>query len=300
MTTFSTDIKPNGILAIEGPDSIKFLQGQTTCNLDDLSETNALYGAFCNPKGRIKSTFMLIQINPQKILMLLDKSQCGYLQDELKIYIAFFKADITDVTETFHIVGLLTQEEGIKESVYSVSSADGNIRVILPGNTRREIILSEVSSQSTFDLPHDNESASLSQWAIQDIQNGLVWTEEQTREKFLPHDINLPGLGGVSYEKGCYTGQEIIARMHYRGNPKYTTAVITSEETPEQLDATLKVKLADGKTKSVGHVITKHITVERKTWILASVHKDLLDEREISLSIAEERTILCQINRTIL
>lgn len=296
MTTFTTDIQPNGILAFEGPDSVKFLQGQTTCNLDELSETNALYGAFCNPKGRIKSTFMLIQMTPEKILMLLNKEQSAYLQDELKMYIAFFKSEITNVTDNYQITGLLTEEEGLKESTYSISSADGEIRVILPGAKRREIVLSESAGNSE----NTENEVSSSDWAIQDIQNGFVWTGEQGREQFLPHDVNLPGLGGVSYEKGCYTGQEIVARMHYRGNPKYTSAVISCDEPLEHLESPLKAHLADGKIKSVGHIITKHVTAEGKSWILASVHKDLLEEQEIKLSIAEETTILCGINRTIL
>ena len=82
MTTFTTHFQPSGILSFDGPDSIKFLQGQTTCNLDELSETKALYGAFCNPKGRIKSTFLLLQIEPEKLLMLVLEDEGSEFPDD--------------------------------------------------------------------------------------------------------------------------------------------------------------------------------------------------------------------------
>ena len=295
MTRFTTQFQPSGILAFTGPDSIKFLQGQTTCNLDDLNDSNALYGAFCNPKGRIKSTFLLVQINPEKLLMLLQPDQCAYLQDELKMYIAFFKSEVTDETANYQMLGLLHDEAGRKESTYTVTSENDVFRVNLPGEFRRELLISENTIETDgFDELDNND------WAIQDIQNGLVWTHEGTREKFLPHDINLPGLGGVSYEKGCYTGQEIVARMHYRGNPKYTSAVLSTEESIDALESPLKAELSDGKVKSIGHIISQSKGAQGKSWILASVHKDLLEQQEIKLSITEETTILCGINRTIL
>ena len=168
-------------------------------------------------------------------------------------------------------------------------------RQILPGEFRRELLISE----NTIDTDGFDELDN-TDWAIQDIQNGLVWTHEGTREQFLPHDINLPGLGGVSYEKGCYTGQEIVARMHYRGNPKYTSAVLSIEEPIDALESPLKAELGDGKVKSIGHIISQTKRAQGKSWILASVHKDLLEQQEIKLSITEETTILCDINRTIL
>ena len=296
MTTFTTHFQPSGILSFDGPDSIKFLQGQTTCNLDELSETKALYGAFCNPKGRIKSTFLLLQIEPEKLLMLVHQDQCAYLQKELKMYIAFFKSEVTDVSDHYQTVGLLYKEQGSTTSSYDVSSTNGQILITLPGIYRREIIL----SQSEITLDAAIAEAEQAEWLIQDIQSGLVWTNEASREQFLPHDINLPGFGGVSYEKGCYTGQEIIARMHYRGNPKYTSAVLITDELADSISSPLKAELTAGKIKSIGHVINQHSDGQGKSWILASIHKDLLQQQEIGLSINEEKTILCDINRTYL
>ena len=295
MTTYTTDIQPNGILAFRGPDSIKFLQGQTTCHLDELTDTNAIYGAFCNPKGRIKTTFLLLKESDEDLLMLVDKQQIDYVRDELKMYIAFFKSEITDLTDDYRLIGALNGNEDNHSGVatFSLTRSDDRITISIPGSSNRSLILlsNTVADELQLNITQTN------QWYLEDIQAGLIWTSEAEREKFLPHDINLPGLGGVSYDKGCYTGQEIVARMHYRGNPKYTTAVLTTTNPEVVFESPLKAEISPDKVKSIGHPVGNAISDGENTIILASIVKDVLEQQEIKLSIQKERTILCSINK---
>lgn len=295
MTTYTTNIQPNGILAFRGPDSIKFLQGQTTCNLEELTDSNAIYGAFCNPKGRIKTTFLLLKENDEDLLMLLNRDQTDYIVDELKMYIAFFKSDIFDVTEQYSLIGSIADAEqtNFDDLSFNLTRDQNAIIIRLPGSPLRSLHLIE-KGKAAFQQLNITET---NRWYLADIQNGLIWTTEPEREKFLPHDINLPGLGGVSYDKGCYTGQEIVARMHYRGNPKYTTAVLTTTDSVNDFDSPLKAFIDTDKVKSIGNPIGNPITDGETTIVLASIVKDFLEQQEIKLSNCKETTILCNISK---
>ena len=295
MTTFTTDIQTNALLSFNGPDSIKFLQGQTTCQLDDLTESNAIYGAFCNPKGRIKTTFLLLKHTDDSLFMLLNDEQSDYIREALSPYVAFYKCEISDVTSQYRIVGLSGGSEPEILS-YEVSREDDDIVVHLPGKPSRRLLITPIDSVK----PHSYTEASAGQWLLQDIQNGVIWTTANDREKFLPHDVNLPGLGAVSYEKGCYTGQEIVARMHYRGNPKYKTMVLSTDKIDTMFDSPLKATVEQGKLKSVGNPIGKPVTKGDTVYILTSINKDSAELGEINLSISGERSILCKLDEPFL
>ncbi len=292
MKKYHTNIQPDGILAFKGPDSRKFLQGQTTCDIDLLTAANPLYGAFCNPKGRVKTTFLLVEESEDNLLMLLRKDQCDYLRDELKMYIAFFKSEIHDLSDQFQIFGMLSPSESSAEQKEFTASRDGDlIQVQLPGSPSRDLLIAPKDHQPT----ENYETSTDNGWLLSDIRNGMVWTTAANREQFLPHDINLPGLGGVSYTKGCYTGQEIVARMHYRGNPKYTTAVLTTSEQNVTFESPLRVVQESDKLKTIGHAVTEAVDDDGKSVILVSILKDFLNQQELVLSNPEERTILCKI-----
>ena len=262
----------------------------------DKAQRCVLYGAFCNPKGRIKTTFLLLKESDEDLLMLLDRDQIDYLRDELKMYIAFFKSEITDLSDDYRVIGAI--EEGdmhhSENVVFTLEREENRISVHIPGGTGRSLLLIPNAMADKLQFTQTQ------QWYLEDIQAGLIWTTESEREKFLPHDINLPGLGGVSYDKGCYTGQEIVARMHYRGNPKYTTAVLTTTDPDVAFEAPLKALIGADKVKSIGQPIGNAIADGEKTIILASIVKDFLEQKEINLSIHTERTILCSISKPIL
>lgn len=169
-----------GALQISGIDAKKFLQGQLTCNLEEVTESQSKLGAHCNPQGRIISLFH-IYLHQESYYLLMPKSLIPIAQAALKKYAVFFKTELKDVSDTIN----------------------------------------------SIDLPIEKT------WKTQAIANGIPFIYPETSEKFLPHEINLPNLGGVSFNKGCYTGQEIIARMQYRGKLKtHLYRAKTSSEAP--------------------------------------------------------------------
>lgn len=155
----------SGLLKVSGRDAHKLLQGQLTCDVNDLSPTQPQLGAHCNPQGRIISLFYLFNYQGDYYLQM-PRDMIDIALKALKKYAPFFKVELTDASD----------ESSIIESLGSH----------LP----------------TF------------------LENGVAMIYPETSGVFLPHEINLPQLNGVSFNKGCYTGQEIIARMHYRGKLK--------------------------------------------------------------------------------
>ena len=159
-----------GLLKVSGNDAKKLLQGQLTCNLDEVTPTNSLLGAHCNPQGRILSLFRIIMRNDSYYLEMPAETLSVALA-ALKKYAMFFKVELTD------------------------ASAE----------------LADIS---------DAASLSFNAWKAGNIEAGIPAIYANTSGKLLPHEINLPLINAVSFTKGCYTGQEIIARMQYRGQLK--------------------------------------------------------------------------------
>jgi folate-binding protein YgfZ len=171
-------------ITVQGADAEKFLQGQLTCDLRKASLTEPLLGAHCNPKGRIMSLFFLLKEDGGFALYLpQDLLKMAY--DNLKKYGQFFKQVVLEKVE--NAVWLPPFIQNLDPSVPP------------PGTSRWD----------------DNEKIALAH-----IEAGIPLIYSVTSGLFLPHDINLPQLGGVSFDKGCYTGQEIIARMQNLGKPK--------------------------------------------------------------------------------
>ena len=293
MTLYTQTLSPTGIISCKGADAGKFLQGQITSNIDEISLSNGVFGAFCNPKGRIKTTFLALQVAEEEFLLVMDSSQCDYIISELSPYIAFFKAELTSVTETYQVIGVISDAESQPTEIplYTVLESDGIFEISMSGLKNRALKLVPRGLDSEYQF--DNSL----NWDLLDIEDGYVWINESNRESFLPHDINLPALGGVSYEKGCYTGQEIIARMHYRGNPKYTAAVIESLETDFSSTDQLLQQVDEDDSKKIGQVVSKPVSENGKSTILASVSKDLLDGSHFQLSNQPNPSILCNIKK---
>lgn len=193
-----------GFLKISGKDAIKFLQGYTTCDLDALTETSVQLGAICNLQGRMLTSFLVVRQETDLILRM-DRSLIEKTMQFLNKYIVFSKAELHDISDSYRCFGHAETEE---ES-YSMSVNDDTFTIHL-GN-RREV-------WQTPDV--DDAIEAPAAWHDLEIAQGITWVTEATSEKFLPQMFAYHVLGGIDFNKGCYLGQEIVARMQYRGELK--------------------------------------------------------------------------------
>lgn len=223
--TFTAAIENHQVFEIKGPDTDRFLQGQVTCDIQQLTTGTSLPGATCNPKGRAYALFRLLRVSEDCVMMRLPTSIAEDVSNQLGKYIAFFKAEMTPA-DNWSLTGLVGTEaamahvapEAIPATFNQVAETAGGYMVatlpLADGTPRFE--LWEMAPASDTGTHHMPESA----WRLTEIQSGLTTLSPETVGAYIPMNLNLHAIDGVSFTKGCYTGQEVIARMHHLGQLK--------------------------------------------------------------------------------
>jgi len=227
------DLSPLGAVAISGPDSQKFLQGQLTCDLVALPDNHSTLGSHCNPKGRMISAFSALKLSHDEFIFRLPRDLATVAREALAKYAVFFKTALTDLGEEFRWLGLQGKDAGERAAqlLGLESLAAGELRpfdlngerAIAQALNDRQVAILVPNGQAKFlwqQLDAEADAASYDRWQQLQIAAGIPQLHAATSEMFIPQMANLHLLGGVSFKKGCYTGQEIVARMQFRGSAK--------------------------------------------------------------------------------
>lgn len=225
-SAFFCSLSHEGVLAVRGADATKFLQGQLTCNLNYLSDTQASLGARCTQKGRMQSSFRILLQGDGVLLAMATELLEPQLAD-LKKYAVFSKSKLTDESAAWVRFGLVNADPALASlglelpaEIDSVVRNDALIAIrVSPG--RAELwVPAEQGDVVRNQLAATLDQTDLNEWLLGQIRAGIGQVMPQTRELFIPQMLNLQAVGGVSFKKGCYTGQEIVARMQYLGKLK--------------------------------------------------------------------------------
>ena len=225
-SAFFCPLSHEGVLAVRGADATKFLQGQLTCNLNYLSDTQASLGARCTQKGRMQSSFRILLQGDGVLLAMTTELLEPQLAD-LKKYAVFSKSKLTDESAAWVRFGLVNADTalaslGLELSTETDSVVRNDALIALrvsPG--RAELwVPAEQGDAVRNQLAATLDQTDLNEWLLGQIRAGIGQVMPQTRELFIPQMLNLQAVGGVSFKKGCYTGQEIVARMQYLGKLK--------------------------------------------------------------------------------
>lgn len=233
-------LSESALLHIEGPDSERFLQGQLTCDVAGLARQHWTLGACCNAKGRMVANFVIAR-DGDSFWLRLPQAQAVALQQHLSRYAVFFKTSMT-LADNYHLSGHLPARlplvtlSGqhplrVDSGVLLLSWPDGREEVWSPAGTDAE----------------ENDGL----WQQQDLALGLVWVQEASREAWVPQYIGWQIQGGVSFKKGCYTGQEIVARLQYLGKSKKYLVAVHSDE---HLQPSVLTDVLDAQGKSIGEI----------------------------------------------
>lgn len=226
-----------GVLTIAGRDAATFLQGQMTCNINDISDTKSSLGAICNPKGKVISTFLLVK-DGDAFLMVLPQALLAAVQKRLQMYVLRADVRLIDSTDERCLIGLREGEPQVDDAQKSVFATTRQATIAVDFDKRRLLIVSLDQAQSVWSeqLALGFVPETSAQWRYFDIIAGIPWLTAATSEAFIPQMLNLDKLGGISFNKGCYTGQEIVARTHYLGKAKremFVAECATLSEPPE-------------------------------------------------------------------
>jgi len=209
------------VVMVTGKDAGKLLQGQITCNVNDISETKSSLTAMCNPKGRVIATFLLVK-KADTFLLILPVELLETIKKRLQMFVLRSDVKIRDSSDELCLLGLCEPEQPIQSFV--TEAQQDIISVNLPALTSRKMLITDVDNAMRYWSGQvDTQGfriASSDEWRYLDIVSGIPWITTETSEEFIPQMLNLDKLGGISFNKGCYTGQEIVARTHYLGKAK--------------------------------------------------------------------------------
>ncbi len=225
-SAFFCTLSHEGVLAVRGADAAKFLQGQLTCNLNYLSDARASLGARCTQKGRMQSSFRIL-LQGDGVLMAMASELLEPQLADLKKYAVFSKSKLTDESAAWVRFGLDQGDAaliglGVELPAETDSVArNGQLIAIRVSPQRAELwVTADQADAIKGQLTALLAEGDLNQWLLGQIRAGIGQVMAGTRELFIPQMLNLQAVGGVSFKKGCYTGQEIVARMQYLGKLK--------------------------------------------------------------------------------
>ncbi len=258
-----TSLDHLGLIEFTGEDTQTFLQGQLTNDTKLLTETSSQLAGYCTAKGRLLATLLLWK-SPEGICGQLHAGIAASVQKRLTMYVLRSKVKVTDATAKLArlgiagktsetvlapILGSLPQQamETVQSNGFTVIRLHGAI-------TRFEIIATpENIADLRAKLEINCAQADAAAWGWLDIHAGVAQIGPGTQEEFVPQMVNLDLLDGISFKKGCYTGQEIVARTHYLGKVKRRThlAHVDATATPAAGDKVY----GEGSAEPIGMVV---------------------------------------------
>lgn len=212
-----TELDHFGFLTITGKDALTFLQGYTTCDVNTLDDAHVGLGAMCNLQGRMVNSF-LIATTTGGLLLRLDRALVESTSEFLKKYILFSKSEAHDESDTWQAFGIIGDDwdDGLPARVHDMSRRDDHFIIRVSDNGPRFEVWAEHTPRALASLDRDAGA----EWRRREVEDGIAWVAPATADEFIPQMFNYHELGGVSFEKGCYLGQEIVARMQHRGELK--------------------------------------------------------------------------------
>lgn len=283
-----SELSHSGLLSARGPESGKFLQGQCTSDFTTLKHGYTLSGGVCNPKGRMITSFQACLYEEDLILLSMDRDLVQPTLRALEKYAAFFKTELADSSDHFRQLGLSgPQCEEILKTVFpdvpepncSVCDSEGNLLSCLGDNLYMVITEAAKAEHLWQKLSLKFQAVGQAWWQLKLIQAGLPSVNLALSEQLIPQMLNLQATGGVSFSKGCYTGQEVVARMQYLGKLKRRTYLVQAQSAklPESgTEITMPTN-----SKVVGTVIQTAKEDEDHFLMLAILRETALDQSEL-------------------
>ena len=278
------------IVKVTGEDALSFLQGQLTNDLQSL-DRNWQYHGYCSPKGRTMAVFIAWR-TPSAIYLMTDSSVFESVINRLRMYVLRSKV-VFEPVDSDYLLGHNSQNASVSESFSMYSMEQHNGCFILGFGDRVLTVNTESSAGCEPSLILNLEkqtSIAEESWKEADIKANLPRVTEATSESFVPQMLNLDLLDGVSFKKGCYTGQEIVARMRYLGKLKQRQYAAKLSQTIGVNIIGSKVLTKDG--KNVGQITNS--TLNSKL-VNAVLRTELIDEplfleteEAISISVSDQ------------
>ncbi len=294
-TTTLTDIGDQGLLSLSGAQSAQFLQGQVTCDVNALNAGTSICGAICNLKGRVTTSFRLIRPHPnadeaEKLLMLMHRELVPSTLATLNKYAVFSKTSLHDSSGEYRLFGVAGPDPSTALATLFTEIPDATnqtihseLATLIRVDAERFIALvPQVNAEAVWQkLAANTTAVGLPFWHLLNVRAGVAAIDPDTSGEFVPQMLNYQALGAVSFKKGCYTGQEIVARMQYLGKLKrrlyrlaansvavcQSGAAITLVDSAQDVGQVVLAAQASGTTQEILAVLTEEAAQQQQLTI---------------------------------
>ncbi|MGJ7578895.1 YgfZ/GcvT domain-containing protein [Variovorax sp. RHLX14] len=249
-----TPLSNLGVIRAEGPDAANFLHGQLTQDFALLKADEARLAALCTAKGRMIASFIGIRPTPELVLLVISKDILAQTLKRLSMFVMRAKLKLTDATGDFALYGLagsaIAANGGDSEAAPGTRKAVNDISIIAlypADGVSRALSIAPLASPAPV-----GDAIDPATWAWSEIRSGIATLTLPVVEAFVPQMLNYESVGGVNFKKGCYPGQEVVARSQFRGTLKRRAYVVSADA---QVEAGQEVFAASDSEQPVGTVV---------------------------------------------
>ena len=227
-----------GVIRAVGDDAATFLQGQLTQDVTGMGPDNARLAAFCNAKGRMQASFVVFKrkndAGADDILLVCSADILAQTLKRLSMFVMRAKVKLSDASGDFTLYGLTGDATNLVAARarihWSKHDFDGQNAVFLyPGTGVERVLLCAPAGTP----PPAGKALPLSTWTWLEVQSGIAMITQPVFEAFVPQMLNYESVGGVNFKKGCYPGQEVVARSQFRGTLKRRAYVVHGLAEPQ-------------------------------------------------------------------
>ena len=297
-TTFATSAPLNGIAPLPhlgiiraaGEDAASFLHNQLTNDVLLMKEGQCRLAAFCNAKGRMQASFVVYKRSAEEVLLICRKDLMAQTVKRLSMFVLRAKAKLSDASDEFQLLGLagdaaLAALNGASADAWQRHVADAaDVLTLYPalGQPRAFWLAPKDVAAPT------GPALSANLWQVGEVMSGIAWVEQATFEAFVPQMLNYESVDGVNFKKGCYPGQEVVARSQFRGTLKRRTALVHSTVAltagqdiftpadPEQPCATVVLSAAHPDGQGFDALVSGTLESQQTGWQAGSVQGEAL------------------------
>ncbi len=297
--TYIVSLTHYSAISLCGEEQSKYLQGQVTCDVITSTEHSLLVGAHCNAKGKVFSAFRLLNRNAAHLLIQ-PKASLESSLTELKKFGVFAKVEITatDELSMFALVGenaagvLQSHFTRIPDSLNPVVQSDSTTLVYIAGQQTRYLIIDTTAVLENalvkINLPIYNTAV----WDLLEISEGFVQLSNESCGEYVPQMLNLQAIHGISFTKGCYLGQETVARMQYLGkNKKALFSLSTTLKQPLQSDDIIEKQLGENWRKA-GDILCTYQADDGNCYFQAVLGNDVDSSTQLRIKSQPESKVL--------
>ncbi len=242
--TCFTPLKDWSCISVIGPDAVDFLQNQLTNSVKSIANTPAAsiatphqqnrFAGYCSAKGRLMASFWITRQDTSvgeanveatesqpAFYLFISKDLAATLAKRLSMFVLRSKVKVLDLTESMDIYGYAAETNESKDDLAKMVAMSGVISAELPPVSINQVqtkryLLAASKNQTMGEI----QDSTLQAWNWLEIQSAIPRITQATFEQFVPQMINMESLKGIDFQKGCYPGQEVVARSQYRGTIK--------------------------------------------------------------------------------